>query len=209
MYHPHEALASPSDDATLWKYLDFTKFVSLLDRRALHFSRTDKLDDPFEGTYPRMPGLSGVERRELEKISAVNQSSILVDCWHRNEYESEAMWKLYADWERGLAVRTTFPDMRESFMCEEDIFIGSVRYIDYETEEIDLSFQLEPYITKRKSFEYEQEVRAFSVRTEYETDSLFPPKRNTPPASTTKSILTASSARCSSLPALLTGSLNS
>ena len=168
MYRPHAALDSPPEDATLWKYLDFTKFVSLLDRGSLHFSRTDKLDDPFEGTFPRMPGLSEDARQELETISTVNQSSILVDCWHRNEYESEAMWKLYADWERGIAVRTSFLDMRQSFTGSEDIFIGLVRYIDYETEEIDLSFQLEPYITKRKSFEYEQEVRAFSVRTEYE-----------------------------------------
>lgn len=168
MYRPHAALESPPDDATLWKYLDFTKFVSLLDRRSLHFSRTDKLDDPFEGTYPRMPGLSESDRQELETISAIHQSSILVDCWHGNPYESEAMWKLYADWERGIAVRTTFRDMRESFTCSEDIFIGLVRYIDYETEEIDLSLQLEPYITKRKSFEHEREVRAISVLTEYE-----------------------------------------
>lgn len=168
MYRPHAALDPPSDDAILWKYLDFTKFVSLLDRRALHFSRTDKLGDPFEGTYPRMPGLPEASRRELETIGRVNRSSILVDCWHRNEEESEAMWRLYADWERGLAVRTTFQDMRRSFTCSEDIFVGSVRYIDYETASFDLSFQLEPYITKRKSFRYEQEVRAISVLTEHD-----------------------------------------
>ena len=39
-----------NEKATIWRYLDFTKFVSLLDKRALFFSRTDKLGDPFEGS---------------------------------------------------------------------------------------------------------------------------------------------------------------
>lgn len=171
MYRPNAALESPRDDATLWKYLDFTKFVSLLEKRALHFARTDKLGDPFEGSYPRRNlRLSQASRAELKAIGEINQSSILVDCWHWSGYESEAMWKLYADWERGIAIRTTFRDMRESFTCSEDIFVASIRYIDYETGEMDLSVPLEPYITKRQSFEYEREVRAISVLTEYENE---------------------------------------
>ena len=34
--------------------MDFTKFVSLLDKSALFFARADRLDDPFEGAYTNL-----------------------------------------------------------------------------------------------------------------------------------------------------------
>jgi hypothetical protein len=33
----------------LWRYMDFAKFVALLEGNALHFARADLLGDPFEG----------------------------------------------------------------------------------------------------------------------------------------------------------------
>lgn len=32
-----------------WRYMDFAKFVALLEQRALYFARADSLGDPFEG----------------------------------------------------------------------------------------------------------------------------------------------------------------
>ena len=43
---------SPAD-AILWRYMDFTKFVSLLETRTLFLARADKLGDPFEGSVPK------------------------------------------------------------------------------------------------------------------------------------------------------------
>jgi hypothetical protein len=34
--------------------MDFTKFVSLLDRRESFFSRIDRLNDPFEGKHSKV-----------------------------------------------------------------------------------------------------------------------------------------------------------
>ena len=42
----------PPADTILWRYMDFTKFVSLLEKRSLFFARADKLGDPFEGATP-------------------------------------------------------------------------------------------------------------------------------------------------------------
>ena len=53
MYEEHPEFHSPPSEAVLWRYMDFTKFVSLLDRQALFFARSDKLGDPFEGSFPR------------------------------------------------------------------------------------------------------------------------------------------------------------
>lgn len=39
----------PASDAKLWRYMDFTKFVAMLNNKALYFCRLDHLGDPFEG----------------------------------------------------------------------------------------------------------------------------------------------------------------
>ena len=40
----------PDADAGLWRYVDFAKFVDLLDRRALFFARADRVGDAWEGS---------------------------------------------------------------------------------------------------------------------------------------------------------------
>jgi hypothetical protein len=53
-FKEHPEFAPPSSpDATIWRYMDFATFLSLLDRSALFFVRLDKLAevDPFEGYY--------------------------------------------------------------------------------------------------------------------------------------------------------------
>lgn len=36
-------------DTALWRYMDFAKFVALLEQRSIYFARADKLGDTFEG----------------------------------------------------------------------------------------------------------------------------------------------------------------
>jgi hypothetical protein len=51
----------PNPNTKIWRYMDFAKYVSLLDPNGLWFSRMDKLGeslgdklgDPFEGTLSR------------------------------------------------------------------------------------------------------------------------------------------------------------
>ena len=50
MYKEDSRLRAPKADAVLWRYMSYTKFVSLLTKNALFFSRADKLGDPFEGS---------------------------------------------------------------------------------------------------------------------------------------------------------------
>lgn len=42
----------PTNDQIIWRYLSFSKFVSLLAGRQLHFTRTDKFLDTFESSIP-------------------------------------------------------------------------------------------------------------------------------------------------------------
>ena len=84
----------------------------------------------------------------------------MVNCWHRSDYESDAMWKIYTDKKEGIAIRTDFASLAASFIGDEPIFIGEVQYIDYNTDVIPERYLLHPLLYKRNHFEHEREVRA-------------------------------------------------
>ena len=136
-------------DIPLWKYLDFTKFVSLLNSASLYFARADQLLDPYEGSYPL------TDHEQVRKQAFLN-------CWHQSEYESAAMWELYAQKNEGLAIVSTFDKLAESFAKDNghDIFFGQINYIDYSLIKKPSSDPIKPFAYKRKSFEHEKEVRA-------------------------------------------------
>lgn len=154
--------------------MDFTKFVSLLDRSALFFARADKLGDPFEGSY----SLINVALRprlyedslDPDKIATIGAAMKglrrfhLVNCWHENPFESEAMWRLYSGEHKGIAVRTTFGSMAASLTGDDSVFVGRVKYVDYENTFIPEGNAFSSYLHKRKSFEHEREVRAVHMR---------------------------------------------
>lgn len=98
----------------------------------------------------------------------------IINCWHLNEYESAAMWKLYLKSNEGIAVRSTFNRLKVSFEAEkQDIFIGKVRYIDYEKDWLPEGNLLYPFVHKRKSFAYEQELRAIIQEFRYKENGDF------------------------------------
>ena len=45
-------LTAPFPDTLVWRYLDFTKHISLLDETALFFGIANTLGDPFERSVP-------------------------------------------------------------------------------------------------------------------------------------------------------------
>ena len=149
--------------------MDFTKFVSLLDRASVFFCRADKLGDPFEGSLSQPSYDTWRLKRDpntveswRKKVSALHYLRRLgmVNCWHRSDYESDAMWKIYTDEKGGIAIRTDFASLAASFIGDEPIYIGEVKYIDYHTEAIPEQFLLDALLYKRNHFEHEREVRA-------------------------------------------------
>jgi len=154
--------------------MDFTKFVSLIDKSSLFFARADTFKDPFEGSYPRINVearksiFNTVEDKKSIPKKMVSLSTIYVlwprytaiNCWHVNEYESAAMWNLYLKTNKGIAIRTTYNLLKESIVDKEDVHLGLVKYIDYNKEYINANNCFEPFVHKRKSFEHEREIRA-------------------------------------------------
>jgi hypothetical protein len=181
MYEEHPIFVHPdNEDIRIWRYMDFTKFVSLIDTRSLFFSRADKLGDPFEGSWPRMnvharkqiPDEVPMEARDnfartMEDMGIINKNwprYNAVNCWHMNEHESAAMWKLYLKSDEGIAIQSTYRKLKRSLIDEEKIHVGVVKYIDFENEWIDAGNILSPFVHKRKSYEHEREVRALVTK---------------------------------------------
>lgn len=48
-YFSRRPYETPERTSNLWRYMDFTKYVSLLSSRGLYFTRADCFDDTFEG----------------------------------------------------------------------------------------------------------------------------------------------------------------
>lgn len=151
-------------DVKIWRYIDLAKFISLLTSQQLHLTRLDKFPDKWEGTWPRKvieqihkDDLSG---EEFTKLTKEVRQSMYVSCWHRNDFESAALWDLYA-LKSGLAIETTVGDLQESLMDDSgDHVIDEVRYLNFDKENVSLqaNFMNLPFL-KRKSFEHEREVR--------------------------------------------------
>jgi hypothetical protein len=48
-YYSPRPYSVPDPNTKLWRYMDFTKYVSLLSTRSLYFARADSFDDTYEG----------------------------------------------------------------------------------------------------------------------------------------------------------------
>ncbi|QHI73610.1 hypothetical protein [Aminipila terrae] len=95
-------------------------------------------------------------RRLVEQISMRHDNMIFINCWHENEYESEAMWKMYSkNVENAIAIQTNFGELKKQI--GEKASIGKVKYIDYSKRFVGIN---KVYWNKRKAFEFEREVRA-------------------------------------------------
>ncbi|MFC1874655.1 hypothetical protein ACFLY3_00650 [Chloroflexota bacterium] len=181
MYKEHPSFIPPSDlNIKIWRYMDFTKFVALLDSKSLWFTRADRFEDPFEGSYPKMnitsranvPRVSNKDKpimtRLIKDSSEVRRNWIryaAINCWHISEHESAAMWSLYLKSNEGIAIQSTYQRLKDSFaQTEADVYIGRVNYINYDHEVIENADVLSPFLHKRASYEHEKELRAITVR---------------------------------------------
>ena len=163
MHKRYKSAEIPSDDLMLWRYMDFTKFVSLLDKSALFFARADKLGDPFEGYWPISAVEKNLSSSDTATLSYLHRLPIpftLISCWHEGSHESEAMWKLYSSETNGIVIKTDFGSLLDSLQGNPGLILGRVDYIDY--NDTDLSPTGDnwlQFLQKRKSFEHEHEVR--------------------------------------------------
>lgn len=155
----------------LWRYFKPSRFTEFLSTGKIYFAAAREFTDKFEGATavlapdfpedPRFKGLSQTDQafeqlRRLTKIS----------CWHIERDESAAMWQLYADAGKGVAVRTSVARLLEAirpFFAEgakepEDLYYGSVRYVNLLKVRISIH-SMHRFFHKHRAFSSEKEFR--------------------------------------------------
>lgn len=168
MYVFTNDITIPPPDTIVWKYLDLSKFLDMLLCNQMFMSRSDKFEDQYEGTF------SEPTFEEIKRISQNNpdfldyyksqRKNVVISSWHINEYESYAMWQIFTKNNEGLAIQSTVQRMQDAMQPEKryEQHIGEVKYIDYKKEYIPFDNNFFPFLFKRKSFQYEREVRIVS-----------------------------------------------
>lgn len=170
-YKSHPLIEAPPNDAVLWRYLDLAKFVSLLEESALYFPPVAAMADPLEGflTEPTAERLRDSGPRMPDGGSILNliksfRHRCFISCWHECGYESAAMWRLYLKSNEGIAIRTTFERFVQAIaMAPQDVTVGRVKYVDYESEHVEWNNVFFYAFHKRRSFDHEREVRAIFI----------------------------------------------
>ena len=166
----HPGVVQPTDsNLMIWRYMGFTKFLYLVAQQSLFFCRSDRFEDPFEGSYPRLD--IDITRQKIcrdlphDMWSSVSDDLrwlrgwTYVNCWHMNQQESAAMWKLYSQSQKAIAIRTTYGKFVS--VLPDKAYVGCVRYLDYRKELMpEGDSAMLPFFHKRKSFTHENEVRA-------------------------------------------------
>jgi hypothetical protein len=169
MYLTSPNIKLPEDPNTIvWKYLDLSKFLDLLLSQKLFMSRSDKFEDQYEGTFSE-PTFEEIKKLAINNPEFLNyykthREKVAISSWHINEYESFAMWQIFTQNSEGLAIQSTIGRLQKALVPETNLkqYIGQVNYIDYKKEYIPFDDLFFPFLFKRKSFQYEREVRIIS-----------------------------------------------
>jgi hypothetical protein len=153
----------PPARAALWRYMDFTKFLAMLEDKALFFSSSNNFEDPFEGAY----SLGNVFKRGFVMSRSTKSKSLslsapepkfVISCWYAAKHESAAMWSIYSKTSDAIAIRTTVKRLRASLPIPAQM--GLVKYVDYTHSWIPEDTPVLRYFHKRISFQHEHELRA-------------------------------------------------
>ncbi len=138
-----------------------------------------RIQDHFFNMQPGIPrDIENEKRREFdvisndidkmhlsfEKIFFRILKSTVVNCWHQNESESEAMWRLYSENNKGIAIQTSVGNLIDS-INDERIYFSEVKYIDFHDKKLTkkdcmVNGEFGPLL-KREAFRHEQEARLY------------------------------------------------
>jgi hypothetical protein len=182
VYEVEIPIETPDNNQKIWRYIDFSKYVDLLTTGELHFTRADKLEDPYDCSamqffgepYKQLSSKYPQAKERTRQVNIFERLFVYLNCWHMNDVESAALWRLYSENKyETIAIQSTFEKLDSEIKLKwsrDGISITKVKY-DPENagEPVDeipggklfTASGWENIIYKRKSFKHEQELRAF------------------------------------------------
>jgi len=173
----------PDNNPKVWRYMDFSKYVDMLTTNTLYFTRADKFEDPYDcsgmqfmiDAYKKLPSAPPEGKEWTRKRNIFNRLFVYLNCWHMNDDQSAALWKLYSENKyETIAIQTTFEKLKIEIDNKWHRDGGPhITKVKYDPENAGEPFGNPPegrifsvlsranIIYKRKSFAHEQELRAF------------------------------------------------
>lgn len=179
MYEDKIPIETPDNNQKIWRYMDFSKYVDLLTTNELHFARADKFEDPYDCSamqflgerYKQLSSATPQGKERTRQVNTFERLFVYLNCWHMNDHQSAALWKLYSENKyETIAIQTTFGKFESEIKVKwprDGISISKVKYDPENAGEPIAGGRLftplgwEDIIYKRPSFAHEKELRAF------------------------------------------------
>lgn len=163
-----------NSEQKIWRYMNFSKFMSLLQYNKLFFARADSFKDKFEEEIPEYILCKYYKNKDkIYQCFKEAKTSIFINCWSKLDNESYAMWHIYSR-KYGIAIQSTVKKLYECVKSYE-VDVKEVEYINYNDKnqfiDDDLSdnYKDSNYLMKKcftfkpHYYEYEKEIRAIIV----------------------------------------------
>ncbi len=178
-----DKIETPDNNQKIWRYMDFSKYVDMLTTNTLYFTRADKLEDPYDCSWMLFLGESQKQlsseypqiKERTRQVNTFERLFVYLNCWHMNDVESVALWKLYSENKyETIAIQTTFGKLKSEIENKWSRDGGPrIAKVKYDLEDagepignppegrLFSSLSRANIIYKRPSFKHEEELRAF------------------------------------------------
>lgn len=180
-------------DLTVWRYMPFSKFISLLTFQALWFSKLNILQDQFEGMMPVPTKKMMNERHQAMKknfspelhwqfneMASRNEEDsrelLVVNCWFLSETESSRMWREYGGGNDAVAIKSTVRQLLHNVGVPHDkhaTHMGRVKYVDHRNH-IMSAYEANQgieraFLKDAEKYQHEKELRiaTLNIKTRY------------------------------------------
>lgn len=153
------------DDALVWRYMNFSHFLWLLQNNLLFLTNVCAFEDIWEMRLSVAQVNEAISQNtpqftlefvieNLKNNINKERQATFVNCWTVSENESYAFWKIYCHSSEGVAIQTTYKRLKESSPFE-------ILEVNYEENNRNLSsIDWKSLVSqKRAAFEYEHEIR--------------------------------------------------
>lgn len=154
-----DKFADPFEGATTQNDL-LVRQLQMLELEEKAGNKSVKVKFNYQGEWITIDNLE--KPSESVRIFERIRKLYFINCWHKSEVESEAMWKLYSQGLHGIAIQTTIDSLvgNIEMRYRDKIVADSVNYINYESGMFDhKNGNSSAFFHKRNHFAYEQEFR--------------------------------------------------
>ena len=167
--YPETYKTPNSHNKPIWRYMDFWKFLNLLETSSLYFPNAENLGDGHEGRFPKEVFEMMLEKDAefytflKNQLENVLRKETLISSWTYQDHESFAMWKMYAKDRMGVAIKTDLESLKRAFKkTHRIIHIGEITYFNRENFNYSFTNLNYAFLNKHEYYTFEKEIRCIT-----------------------------------------------